>query len=316
MDFKSGPGDTSSNSDLDLTSGCTETESDEDDILLAELTRQLARSNLQVSSCPVHSKGYVLSSSPQSTLCGCLCNQSSSGESPNGPVSPSQLPPREKDNSSSNTNTNNATLDLLHKAAGEVARLKMRTEKSTGTGFFDCSQKGLLYPSPLRIPDHFNPPVYFHPQFHHLPPMLWAPSNGMQYNQPKQQPQNRATKNNSSNKSNNKSTTNNNNRPLGLPLSAWPPLQAQAQAQAQAHPMPPTPPMFVGPKRECTGTGVFLPRRVTTPNEPRKKSDGNSTKSSKNGKGSQSQSNNRRNSRTTTSTVNHTEIQLPQEWTY
>uniref|UniRef100_A0A803KWH9 Uncharacterized protein n=1 Tax=Chenopodium quinoa TaxID=63459 RepID=A0A803KWH9_CHEQI len=197
-----GSSSSNSNSDLELTSGCTETESDEEDILLSGLTRKIARVDLQDSSCPVHSK------------------------------------------------------------------------------------------------------------------MVWAPSNGVQYNQAKQQPlpQNRATNNN---KSNNKSNGNNNsNRPLGLPPSAWPTLQ-QVQAQNQAHPMPPQP-MFVGPKRECNGTGVFLPRSVTTtPSVPRKKADGNATKSSKTGKGSQSQSSNRRNaSATTTPTASNNDIQLPQEWTY
>uniref|UniRef100_A0A803MHJ1 Uncharacterized protein n=1 Tax=Chenopodium quinoa TaxID=63459 RepID=A0A803MHJ1_CHEQI len=160
-----GSSSSNSNSDLELTSGCTETESDEEDILLSGLTQKMAHVDLQDSSCPVHSKGYVLSSSPQSTLCGCLCNH-------------------------------------------------------------------------------------------------------------------------------------------GLPPSAWPTLQ-QVQAQNQAHPMPPQP-MFVGPKRECNGTGVFLPRSVTTtPSVPRKKSDGNATKSSKTGKGSQSQSSHRRNARaTTTPTAN------------
>ncbi|XP_021760133.1 type-2 histone deacetylase 1-like [Chenopodium quinoa] len=308
-----GSSSSNSNSDLELTSGCTETESDEEDILLSGLTRKIARVDLQDSSCPVHSKGYVLSSSPQSTLCGCFCNHGSSRES----LSPPQPPPQNNDKSDDNNkeNSNNATLDLLNKAAGEVARLKMKTEKSTGTGFFDCSQKEVLYPSPLRNPDHF-PPIYYQPQFHHFPPMVWAPSNGVQYNQAKQQPlpQNRATNNN---KSNNKSNGNNNsNRPLGLPPSAWPTLQ-QVQAQNQAHPMPPQP-MFVGPKRECNGTGVFLPRSVTTtPSVPRKKADGNATKSSKTGKGSQSQSSNRRNaSATTTPTASNNDIQLPQEWTY
>ncbi|KAL2907058.1 High mobility group protein C [Bienertia sinuspersici] len=48
----------SSNSDLELTSGCTETESDEEDLLLAGLTREMTRSKLNDSSpsCPVHSK--------------------------------------------------------------------------------------------------------------------------------------------------------------------------------------------------------------------------------------------------------------------
>ncbi|XP_010679967.2 uncharacterized protein LOC104895218 [Beta vulgaris subsp. vulgaris] len=301
-----------SNSDLDFTSGSTETESDEEDILLTGLTRQLT---LQDSSCPVHSKGTVLSSSPQSTLFGCLCQQSSSRESQSGPISPPQPQPQDKENN--NNNNKNDTLDLLNKAAGEVARLKLKTEKSSGTGFFDCSQKGVLYPSPITNIDTF-PPLFYQPQFHHFSHMVWAP----QYNQPpKQQPQNRATNNNNNNKSNNnKSST---TRPLGLPPSAWPPLQAQVQAQTQAQvqaqaqnqaPVMAPGPIFVGPKRECVGTGVFLPRRVTTPTEARKKSDGNSTKT-KNGKGSQLQSNHRRNSRTT-STVNPNEIQLPQEWTY
>ncbi|XP_057544455.1 uncharacterized protein LOC130823736 [Amaranthus tricolor] len=317
---------TATNSDLDFTSRCTETESDEEEILLTGLTHQLTRSNLHDSSCPLHSKGWRLSSSPQSTLYGCMCNQSSSRESGSGPISPPQQPPLtdEKNGAVSETNKNEkATLDLLNKAAGEVARLKMRNEKSVGTGFFDCSQKGVSYLPPLKNLDQTFPPMYFQPQFLHFPSMGWAPSNGMHYNRQleRQSPQNRATKNDTNNTNNN---TGNNNPPLGLPASAWPPLQAQAQnkAQTQAQPLPP---LFVAPKRECAGTGVFLPRRVAAPaNETRKKSDGNTSTKSKGGKGSQSQSNNhhRRNSgkssttATTTTTINYNDIQLPQEWTY
>lgn len=325
---------TASNSDLS-----TETESDEDDFLLAGITHQISRSNLHYSSCSLHSKGWKLSSSPQSTLwgCTCICNQSSSRESGSCPVSPPQQQPPTEDKNDADLEDNkknkneNATLDLLNKAAGEVARLKMRTEKSIGTGFFDCSQKGVSYPPPLKNLDPI-PRLYFQPQFLHFPPMGWAPSNGMQFNQqPKQQPpQNRATKNIKSN------TNINNNRPLGLPPSAWPPLQAQSQAQKQDQGQAHTqgqphaqslPPRFVVPKREYAGTGVFLPRCVTSPsNETRKKSDGNTSNKSKSGKGSQSQLNNhRRNSGKTTTTttmtstttpVTHIDIQLPQEWTY
>ncbi|MBA0651115.1 hypothetical protein Goklo_018479, partial [Gossypium klotzschianum] len=63
-------------------------------------------------------------------------------------------------------------------------------------------------------------------------------------------------------------------RTLGLAPSAWPPLQQQKQ-----QPQPPNGSgmraVFLGNpngKRECAGTGVFLPRRVGSFSEPRKKS--------------------------------------------
>lgn len=63
---------------------------------------------------------------------------------------------------------------------------------------------------------------------------------------------------------------------VSLPQSAWPPLQVQ-QHQNQ-HPqrnnasMRPILPNGSNIKRECAGTGVFLPRRYTNPApEPRKK---------------------------------------------
>ena len=62
----------------------------------------------------------------------------------------------------------------------------------------------------------------------------------------------------------------NSNRPLGLSPSGCPPLQHQ-----QSHPQNGSGmrAVFLGNpagKRECAGTGVFLPRRIGTP-EPRKK---------------------------------------------
>jgi hypothetical protein len=65
--------------------------------------------------------------------------------------------------------------------------------------------------------------------------------------------------------------------PLGLGPSAWPPLQKQAPNQQPAPPASTnagmravflTPP---GAKRECAGTGVFIPRQAGAPAEPRKK---------------------------------------------
>lgn len=63
-----------------------------------------------------------------------------------------------------------------------------------------------------------------------------------------------------------------NGRPLGLSPSAWPTLQ-QSQSQ-QRQPGSGMRAVFLGnpvAKRECSGTGVFLPRRVGTPTETRKK---------------------------------------------
>lgn len=63
-----------------------------------------------------------------------------------------------------------------------------------------------------------------------------------------------------------------NGRPLGLSASAWPTLQ-QSQSQ-ERQPGSGMRAVFLGnpvAKRECSGTGVFLPRRVGTPIETRKK---------------------------------------------
>ncbi|KAL4289728.1 hypothetical protein GQ457_14G024680 [Hibiscus cannabinus] len=59
-------------------------------------------------------------------------------------------------------------------------------------------------------------------------------------------------------------------RTLGLPQSSWPPLQLQPQQkQPQTHPGSGMRAVFLGRsgggvKRECAGTGVFIPRRYDT----------------------------------------------------
>lgn len=66
-------------------------------------------------------------------------------------------------------------------------------------------------------------------------------------------------------------------RPLGLPQSAWPPLQVQSNQnhQSQQHSTTGMRAVFLGgsgAKRECAGTGVFLPRRYGNPPDSKKKS--------------------------------------------
>ncbi|XP_074294345.1 uncharacterized protein LOC141622190 [Silene latifolia] len=278
-----------------------------------------------------------LSGSPQSTLCGWELNHPDSGSSSGSPQK--EQPEKEENNDIKNDNDDddnnkNATLDLLNKAAGEVAKMKLRTERSTGTGFFDCSNtaKAKTLPSPPALskpnqpqPPLYPPPFYYFPQFRRFPPnMMWGP---VQYPPPPQQLQNRVTvtKNNSNSNTKTKdtkpATNGSNNRPLGLPPSAWPPLpgQTQTQTQPQAQPQPQQPQpqaqsqvqpymgIFVGPQSASVGTGVFLPRRTTT-TEPKKKSDGNMMKT-KNNKGTQKRS-------SVPAKTNDDDIQLPLEWVY
>ena len=70
----------------------------------------------------------------------------------------------------------------------------------------------------------------------------------------------------------NRGRTVNNGRPLGLSQSAWPTLQQSQQPQQQAGSGMRA--VFLGnpgAKRECSGTGVFLPRRVGTATETLKR---------------------------------------------
>lgn len=60
-------------------------------------------------------------------------------------------------------------------------------------------------------------------------------------------------------------------RPMNSSISGWPMLQ---QSQFQQQPSSGMRAVFLGnpdPKRECAGTGVFLPRRIGTQTETRKK---------------------------------------------
>ncbi|XP_075637957.1 uncharacterized protein LOC142610118 [Castanea sativa] len=270
--------------------GSSETESDEEDYLVG-LTRQMARSTLADTALSSDkSKAWVVSGSPQSTLCG--CRQGSSNGSPNGP---------------SQVSNPAATWDLLYAAAGEVARMRTSEEMQSLNhgrgGLFGPPRK--LQPSPITVPvkNNSNSDVgifsrqslsHQQLQFQQLRHQQMVKQQGSsavwggqakasgRYQQSQSQ---RQTQQVVQNQNQNRARTSNefacgrNGRPLGLSPSAWPPLQ---QAQQQQQPPPPQNlhngsamrAVFLanpGGRKESAGTGVFLPRRVDSPSDTRRK---------------------------------------------
>ncbi|KAG8376966.1 hypothetical protein BUALT_Bualt09G0119300 [Buddleja alternifolia] len=257
------------NSDLsspvESVMGSTETESDEDDFIAGLLTRKIAQSTLHDSniSSDYTSKGWKLSGSPQSTLCGCKPNSSRGSPNCGSRIS---SPPDAK---------NGVGWDLLYAAAGEVARMRMIEET---TPFYSAK---LFAPPPK--PSHPIPAAGFYPnQTQAQSDISYQQLQATQFLQMKQQQQQMM-----------KSAVweqgkigyqfqngRRNGRTQGLSSAAWPTLQ-----QSQQQPQQPGSGMravFLGEngvKKERTGTGVFLPRRFgNNPTEnTRKKPAGCST---------------------------------------
>ncbi|KAE8689752.1 hypothetical protein F3Y22_tig00110931pilonHSYRG00041 [Hibiscus syriacus] len=239
--------------------GSTETESDGEDYL-AGLTRQMAYSTLKDDSFRMdpafayeNPKGWVLSSSPQSTMCslpsGCGCKQGSSRGSPNCQSRVSSPP---------------ATWDLLYAAAGKVKRLRMNEE--TYVGF---SNRGLLGPSATKPSTNLDASGFYPRQS--LPHSKLRTTLFQQLKQDQLKKQRNALVWGGLTQQQQKHVVQNrgryDNRTLGLSPSAWAPLQQQ-------QPQPPNGSgmraVFLGNqngKRERVGTGVFLPRRVGNSSE-------------------------------------------------
>lgn len=244
----------------------TESESDEDDFLTG-LTRQFARSILQethkVPYAPSRNleKTWVLSGSPQSTLSPVFSNGSPNGPSlgPSPPTSPS--------------GENGDAWNLICAAAGQVNMLKMKNEVLIKSG-------GLLAPthkfSPLYLP---NPTTgLYNTNFQQVKQVggpIWGQQQAYQNRGPRI-----CVENGGGPVGNGRC-----GRALGLPESAWPTLQIQKQQFYQnpqqngggggvraVFPGSGSGGGRGGAKRECAGTGVFLPRRYEAPFDSRVKS--------------------------------------------
>ncbi|MBA0804218.1 hypothetical protein Gohar_014364 [Gossypium harknessii] len=237
------------NSPVESVVGSTETDSDEEDYL-AELTRLMAHSTLRNNHAfaSQYSKGRVLPSSPQSTLCalrsGCSCKQG-----PHGSF-----------NCQSRVSSPLGRWDYAA-VAGEVASMRENRESSYG-GF---TNRGLLGPPARKAIDVSG----FYPSHRSLSHRNLQASQVQQLKQQqlmKQLKHQHQYQQNYSHVFQNKGRNSNNNRPLGMSPSAWPPLQPQNGSGMRA--------VFLGNpngKKECTGTGVFLPSHIGTPSESNKK---------------------------------------------
>lgn len=279
-----------SNSDLsspvESVVGSTENESDEDDYITG-LTRKMARSTLEEGGLGYENgKGLNLSGSPQSTLCGvlgaaCGCKQGSSRGSPNCLSQASSPPPMSRPD---------VSLDLLYAAAGEVARIRMMEESA---GLYH--NKGGIWSAPPRKTSPVpvgpkNPNHNLGPFSTNQPQLTYQQLQVAQFQRLKQQQmltqgQGQGVLGNgkgrfrqfSLNQSHQQMAENRARNgvkgALNLPISAWPTLQ-QSQQQQQPNSGSGMRAVFLGnpgPKRECAGTGVFLPRRVGAQSETRKK---------------------------------------------
>ncbi|KAF8031972.1 hypothetical protein BT93_D1015 [Corymbia citriodora subsp. variegata] len=274
-------------SPVESSFGSTETESDEEDFFIADLTRRMAGSALGGDALKkpnfsdfshVYSKGRCLPVSPQSTLCGCC-----------------QAPPPFQASSPP------GGWDLLREAAGEAAKMRLHklqqlhNELEHGTnvpGNYFYPRK--IAASPVPPAKNPNSNVNFYPhQSLSYQQMLFDQlkqqqrDSGAWVSQPKatQQQQRMVVHQMARDDEAIVSTLNGGGRTtLGMSPSAWPSLQQlQRQPQQSGHlqshilqngtgmraVLLRTPPPAA--KRECAGTGVFLPRRSGSQHEPRKK---------------------------------------------
>uniref|UniRef100_A0A175YJN2 Uncharacterized protein n=1 Tax=Daucus carota subsp. sativus TaxID=79200 RepID=A0A175YJN2_DAUCS len=253
-----GFGLTRPNSDLsspgESVMGSTETESDEDEYLFG-LSRRLAKTSLNDDLWKVEPNNKwssTMATSPQSTLCnvmggGCACSSRGSPNCTSPPLSKA-------------VNQSDTAWSLLYEAAGEVEKMRRFDEaaakaraahfgaaRKPNQGF--VQGKNMYASQSYQLQANQQQAMKQQQQANNL---RWGQQQQMGYQ--------------------NRGRTVNNGRPLGLSQSAWPTLQQSQQPQQQAGSGMRA--VFLGnpgAKRECSGTGVFLPRRVGTATETLKR---------------------------------------------
>ncbi|GLT93021.1 hypothetical protein SLE2022_108280 [Rubroshorea leprosula] len=276
-------------SPVESVEGSTETDSSDEDEFFVGLSRRLTRSSSQKLPVPSLTrdraeKNGFMASSPQSTLSGIGSWSVSGNRSPN---SSSQVPSPPM----TPFGAQNDAWDLIYAAAGQVARLKMNGEAPK------CNN-GALYGRALSRPQNQFPAK------NQPAPGLYSNQNlahnlfqSNQYQQARQdqlvksqcgavwgrqvrpnwqaqtqyqQPQIQGRARSNVGGCENARC----GRLLSLHQSSWPALQTPSQPQQYSGSGMRA--VFLGGsggvKRECAGTGVFLPRRYGNPPENRKKS--------------------------------------------
>lgn len=274
--------------------GSTETESSDEDDFFAGLTRRLTQSSLQETqkltapSLLPNKPERVLAGSPQSTLSGIGSWSGRSGGSSNGsPNCPSQGPSPP----TTPFGNDNNTWDLIYAAAGQVARLKMSDESLK----YNYQNRVLLPPLKSSTPSAAkgcNFGVYSNQSLSHTLPettqfqhvrqdqMLKtqrAASIWLKQQQVKDGWSTQQNRHEHPIQARGRSDCFENGRcgrPLFVPQSAWPSIQAPQQSQQPRQNglgRRPVLPGGSGARRECNGTGVFLPRRYSSAPDIRKK---------------------------------------------
>ncbi|XP_024024946.1 uncharacterized protein LOC21406409 [Morus notabilis] len=232
-------------------------------------------------------KPWTLSRSPQSTLCalgsGCGCESRGSPNEAHSRV-PSPPPPR----------PSAATWDLLNAAAGEVAKMRLMSQNNNNNNeeeeeYYKLFRSGGLLNAPRKTP-LANPSAEFflnhaisqkQLQFQQLRQQqmmkqqqqssaIWGNNTPATLAAERQQQLVQQLRQNYQTGVQNKARNHQNARSLGLSPSAWPPLQQQQRRENVSGMRA----VFLGNpsrKKECTGTGVFLPRQIGTQHESRRK---------------------------------------------